>query len=206
MDIQNKMIHALIDSVDTVSVYFEKNIETEDISGLYLYSSKKEIPYTVKYICGTRLILKVANVDVKKAYFLSNGAQEMQLIPHGVLDSVKYRYPGEDLGAVYSPRATTFKVFAPTAQKITVNIYSAAVGGTPTAYQMTEGDYGVWSVTVKENLKGKFYAFNVFGEYPEFQGKKDVVDPYAKCVIGKTGRAMVINEKSYGKRRCYKSC
>ena len=27
MDIQNKMIHALIDSVDTVSVYFEKNIE-----------------------------------------------------------------------------------------------------------------------------------------------------------------------------------
>ena len=153
MDIQNKMIHALIDSVDTVSVYFEKNIETEDISGLYLYSSKKEIPYTVKYICGTRLILKVANVDVKKAYFLSNGAQEMQLIPHGVLDSVKYRYPGEDLGAVYSPRATTFKVFAPTAQKITVNIYSAAVGGTPTAYQMTEGDYGVWSVTVKENLK-----------------------------------------------------
>ena len=83
-------------------------------------------------------------------------------------------------------------------QKITVNIYSAAVGGTPTAYQMTEGDYGVWSVTVKENLKGKFYAFNVFGEYPEFQGKKDVVDPYAKCVIGKTGRAMVINEKSYG--------
>ena len=205
MDIQNKMIHALIDSVDTVSVYFEKNIETEDISGLYLYSSKKEIPYTVKYICGTRLILKVANVDVKKAYFLSNGAQEMQLIPHGVLDSVKYRYPGEDLGAVYSPRATTFKVFAPTAQKITVNIYSAAVGGTPTAYQMTEGDYGVWSVTVKENLKGKFYAFNVFGEYPEFQGKKDVVDPYAKCVIGKTGRAMVINEKSYGKKEPLKT-
>ena len=205
MDIQNKMIHALIDSVDTVSVYFEKNIETEDISGLYLYSSKKEIPYTIKYICGTRLILKVANVDVKKAYFLSNGAQEMQLIPHGVLDSVKYRYPGEDLGAVYSPRATTFKVFAPTAQKITVNIYSAAVGGTPTAYQMTEGDYGVWSVTVKENLKGKFYAFNVFGEYPEFQGKKDVVDPYAKCVIGKTGRAMVINEKSYGKKEPLKT-
>ena len=41
MDIRNKMIHALIDSVDTVSVYFEKNIEAEDISGIYLYSSKK---------------------------------------------------------------------------------------------------------------------------------------------------------------------
>ena len=30
MDIQNKMIHALIDSVDTVSVYFEKNIEEKE--------------------------------------------------------------------------------------------------------------------------------------------------------------------------------
>ncbi|MBR2316457.1 MAG: LytTR family transcriptional regulator DNA-binding domain-containing protein, partial [Spirochaetales bacterium] len=102
MDIQNKMIHALIDSVDTVSVYFEKNIETEDISGIYLYSSKKEIPYTVKYVCGTRLILKIADLNVKKAYFLSNSEQELQLIPHGVLDSAKYRYPGDDLGAVYT--------------------------------------------------------------------------------------------------------
>ena len=205
MDIQNKMIHALIDSVDTVSVYFEKNIETEDISGIYLYSSKKEIPYTVKYVCGTRLILKIADLNVKKAYFLSNSEQELQLIPHGVLDSAKYRYPGDDLGAVYTTRATTFKVFAPTAERITLNIYSAPEGGKAVSYSMTEGDYGVWSVTVKENLKGKFYAYNVFGEYPEFQGKKDVVDPYAKCVIGKTGRAMVINEKSYGKKEPLRS-
>lgn len=200
MDIRNKMIHALIDSVDTVSVYFEKNIEAEDISGIYLYSSKKELPYTVKYICGTRLILKIADLNVKKAYFLSNGQQELQLIPHGVLDSVKYRYPGNDLGAVYTPRATTFKVFAPTAERITLNVYSAVDSTKAASYSMTEGDYGVWSVTVKENLKGKYYAFNVFGAYPEFQGKKDVVDPYAKCVIGKTGRAMIINEKSYGKK------
>ncbi|MBR2317596.1 MAG: hypothetical protein IKA37_06435, partial [Spirochaetales bacterium] len=101
--------------------------------------------------------------------------------------------------------ATTFKVFAPTAERITLNIYSAPEGGKAVSYSMTEGDYGVWSVTVKENLKGKFYAYNVFGEYPEFQGKKDVVDPYAKCVIGKTGRAMVINEKSYGKKEPLRS-
>lgn len=200
MDIQNKMIHALIDSVDTVSVYFEKNIDPEHISGIYLYSSKKEIPYSVKYICGTRLILKIANLNIKKAYFLSNSVQELQLIPHGVLDSMKYRYPGDDLGTVYTPRATTFKVFAPTAERISLNIYSAAEGGKAVSYPMTEGDYGVWSVCVKENLKGKFYSFNVFGAYPEFQGEKDVVDPYAKCVIGKTGRAMIINEKGYGKK------
>lgn len=200
MDIQNKMIHALIDSVDTVSVYFEKNIDPEHIKGIYLYSSKKEIPYSVKYICGTRLILKIANLDIKKAYFLSNSVQEIQLIPHGVLDSMKYRYPGDDLGAVYKPGSTTFKVFAPTAERIVLNIYLAPEGGKPVSYEMKEGDYGVWCVSVKENLKGKFYSFNVFGAYPEFPGERDVVDPYAKCVIGKTGRAMVINEKGYGKK------
>ena len=41
----------------------------------------------------------------------------------------KYAYTGSDLGAVWTPQKTTFRVWAPTAEEVTVNLYRGGTAG-----------------------------------------------------------------------------
>jgi pullulanase len=63
---------------------------------------------------------------------------------------------------VYAPTHTDFSLWAPTAEEVRVLLYDEALeGSASTTIPMTEGDDGTWTVTVNQDLKGKFYAFNV---------------------------------------------
>lgn len=66
----------------------------------------------------------------------------------------------------YSPKATVFKLNAPT--KPTLRLYDAGLGGK--AYKkvkLAESAPNVWTATVKGDLKGKFYTFDIgLGETP----------------------------------------
>jgi pullulanase len=63
---------------------------------------------------------------------------------------------------VYTPAHTDFSVWAPTAEEARVLLYEDALeGAASVTIPMTQGDDGTWSLTVNEDLKGKFYAFNV---------------------------------------------
>ena len=60
----------------------------------------------------------------------------------------KYHYDGNDLGATISGEHTTFKVWAPTAIRVVLNLYEFGHGDK--AYKnvdMKIGDKGVWSHT-----------------------------------------------------------
>lgn len=81
------------------------------------------------------------------------------------LDSLAYS--GDDLGAVYSKEGTTFKVWAPTAEKVVLKLYSTGSDSEQGAKALAqhEMDYdstnGVWSVTAKGNLAGVYYTYEV---------------------------------------------
>lgn len=66
----------------------------------------------------------------------------------------------------YSPKATVFKLNAPT--KPTLRLYDAGLGGK--AYKkvkLAQSAPNVWTTTVKGDLKGKFYTFDIgLGETP----------------------------------------
>lgn len=89
-----------------------------------------------------------------------------------------YYYDGE-LGAIYSPSQTEFKVWSPVSSKIVLNLYEAGNGGA--AYEtkeMTKGEKGVFSVTVSGDLAAKYYTYTVYNStYPNGM---EIVDPYAK--------------------------
>ena len=64
---------------------------------------------------------------------------------------VDYIYQGDDLGANWSKSATTFQVWAPTAEYVYVKIFHSGNHGYNDLYKevkLTKGDKGVWSVTV----------------------------------------------------------
>ena len=91
----------------------------------------------------------------------------------------KYHYSGE-LGAIYSPSSTTFKVWSPAASKIDLLLYSQGDADTnenPTVIKLTE-ENGLWSTTIKDDLKGIFYTYEV----TVYDETNEIVDPYAKAV------------------------
>ena len=108
----------------------------------------------------------------------------------------KYAYDGNDLGAILSEdkSSTSFKVWSPVSQSITLNLYSAGndtVGSGSTLIKsvpMQRGDKGVWFHTENDNLAGKYYTYTVKNStYPE---GREIVDPYAKSagLSGKRGQ------------------
>lgn len=108
----------------------------------------------------------------------------------------KYTYEGE-LGALWTKKQTTFRLWAPTAEEVCVNLYRS---GTPDADDRMEQiplkkeEKGVFSVTKKGDLDGVYYTFNV-KQQKEFGGGEavDVCDPYAKATGVNGGRAMVVD-------------
>ena len=103
-------------------------------------------------------------------------------------------YAGNDLGAVYTPEKTTFKLWSPSAQKVELNLYTKGSDGEEGALRlqslnMTKGDNAVWSITVSSDLKNMYYTYSVTNN-----GRtEETVDPYAKAVGVNGERGMVVD-------------
>ena len=106
----------------------------------------------------------------------------------------KWAYNGNDLGANYTPNSTTFKVWAPTADKVTLDLYdkgSEAEGSKSikTKDMTLDKKTGVWSVSISGDLSGKYYTYSVtYGDETKVTG-----DVYAKGCGVNGLRSMVVN-------------
>jgi len=73
----------------------------------------------------------------------------------------EYVYPGDDLGAVYSPQATTIKVWAPTAKNASVVLFADATGQDSASIPMSRDPEGIWSATLEGDQDGKYYLLEI---------------------------------------------
>lgn len=104
-------------------------------------------------------------------------------------------YSGNDLGAVYSKENTGFKLWAPTAERVKLKLYSTGSDDEEGAELLAEHemDYncsnGIWSLTVRGNLHGTYYIYEV-----TVDGKtQQTADPYAKAAGVNGNRSMVVD-------------
>ncbi len=96
-------------------------------------------------------------------------------------------YTGRDLGVNYSPQKTVFKVWAPKATEVKLRLYDAGDGGVATStFDMSKGEKGEWSFIISQNLKNKYYTFQVKQEGQWLQECPDIY-AYAVGVNGKRG-------------------
>lgn len=94
-------------------------------------------------------------------------------------------YDGTDLELIYSPHASSFRVWAPTASEVKLLLYDNGQEGM--AYRsedMKRGEKGTWKIKIKEDLKGKFYTFQV-----------KVDDVWLKETPGMWAKAVGVNGK-----------
>lgn len=102
---------------------------------------------------------------------------------------LEFYYEGE-LGAIYSPENTIFRLWAPTADHVELNFYSAGDGDNLlTTQTMKRSAHGTWIYDAGGDLEGIYYTYVVtVGETLQ-----ETVDPYAKAVGVNGKRAMVIH-------------
>jgi pullulanase len=100
-------------------------------------------------------------------------------------------YAGTDLGLNYSPAKSSFRVWAPSAERMQLSVYKDGIGGEPLKrVDMTRSEQGTWTAELIGNEAGRFYTFRIFtgGAW-----LAEVPDPYAK-MVGVNGKRGMIGD------------
>lgn len=143
--------------------------------------------YTVK--------LSEALVDTK-SYTITFDGNEYKVVMPSIYSTDKfeseYTYTGNDLGATWTKDKTTFRVWAPTAETVKVNLYKSGTEGTDDLIEQLEmkADVnGTWVAEKTGDLNGTYYTYlvNVNG------AENEACDPYARTTGVNGKRAMVID-------------
>ena len=104
----------------------------------------------------------------------------------------EFTYSGSDLGATYTPEKTTFRVWAPTADTVTLNLYGSGTPGTDDLVEqlpMTADVNGTWIAEKEGDLNGTYYTYLVSVGGNE----NEACDPYARTTGVNGKRAMILD-------------
>lgn len=173
-------------------------VKINDISEVKVYEGDREIKVTAVSTIGrestTGYIDLAEDLKLDGNYrVVIEGYGEKTVMPMAIFDSEwfaeHYHYDGDDLGAIINGDKTTFKVWAPTASKVVLNLFEKGNGGNAyKSVEMTRGDKGVWSYT-EACGHGTYYTYTVTTAV----GTQEAVDPYAKAAGVNGDRGMVVD-------------
>ena len=94
------------------------------------------------------------------------------------------------LGCFCSPQGTEFRLWAPTAQAVTLRLYPAGDGGECLRQvPLCREDRGLWRCAMGEDLDGFYYDYLVTVDGVS----RATADPYARACGLNGGRSMVLN-------------
>ena len=142
-------------------------------------------------------IVTAEPIDVTSAYTLTYGGDSKEVrmpIWYSTADfEDQFTYTGDDLGAIWAPERTTFRVWAPTADAVSVCLYGngGETGMDPRldTVPMTADVNGTWVAAVEGDLNGTYYTYAV----THGDDTVEACDPYARTTGVNGRRAMVLD-------------
>lgn len=155
---------------------------------------------TIEYFGGREGFINLSSpIDITKAYRLRIGEKRADILPITYFGSEEFNreyFYGGRLGAI-ADVGTSFKLWAPTASKAVLNVFSDGTKGEADfCVALTRGEKGVWSFDSEEDLSGKYYTYTVTTPF----GESETVDPYAESV-GLNGKRGLILPPEKGVER-----
>lgn len=61
---------------------------------------------------------------------------------------------------------------------------------------MTKLEDGCWELAAEGNQLGAYYTYSAKGNDPQFDGSRELLDPYARAVTNHDGRSMVVHDET----------
>ena len=205
VDLSPKFLGAKLDGVDLVSVSLsvpmillndkKEGLVLKDSDGTFvgiktfIFSEGVTSPSSSNFKFFTETPL-----DLSKTYTLTKaGYGTIALTFNNVFNTSAfeetYGYDGE-LGAIYTPTKTTFRLWAPTATAVTLNLYAQGNDSALTSsVAMSKDAKGTWVHEASGDLDKTYYTYTVTA----LGQTKEAVDPYARAVGVNGNRGMVLN-------------
>ena len=145
---------------------------------------------------NTYTILTEEEFDLYAAYTLTYGEEIYEVLMPNVYSTASFEeqftYEGDDLGATWTAEKTAFRLWAPTATAVKVNLYEGGPAGEDDLIEqleMTSDVKGTWVTEKEGDLHGTYYTYQV-----DVDGKTvEACDPYARTTGVNGNRAMVID-------------
>lgn len=92
-------------------------------------------------------------------------------------------YSDKQLGSFVENGTTTFRIFAPSADTVVLNLFESYDDDSSRAVAMTRDEDGVWETVLKEDLSSKYYGYKVRGSdtLKTLDELPLCIDPYARA-------------------------
>lgn len=137
-------------------------------------------------------------LDLSKSYIIARKDYGKLNISMGEAFSTKefeeaFYYEGNDLGAIYTKEKTNFRVWAPTASKVQLNLYEQGLGDNLIkSVDMTKDMKGTWIAEEIGDLQGVYYTYSVTVD----GNTNEAVDLYARTTGANGERGMILDLSS----------
>ena len=194
---------ALADIVTTTRIVVtmsDSTVRIRNLNNVKVYDGNGDT-VEIKDITNKNEIIMKAPLDVSVPYRLHiDNYDDVGIVPSTYFSSQdfedKYTYDG-DLGVDVGENKVTFRLWAPTASKVVLNIYGDGYWGeSKTHLPLTKGEKGVWTYegdrygsNNKENFVNKYYTYSVTTSI----GTQEAVDPYARSAGMNGLRGMILD-------------
>ncbi|PFM28884.1 type I pullulanase [Bacillus cereus] len=196
LSIQKATIDSFHEITVTTNVPFHIKERKIEIEGIKIKSIS---PYDINSgdITNKVKIITEQKIDLKQTYKvkienLADTNTEIGKVIRSEEFDHSFYYGGNDLGNIYTPQHTKFRVWAPTTSEAKLVTYKKWDDKIGTEINMQQGEKGTWTAELKGNQKGLYYTYKVK------IGDKwtEAVDPYARAasVNGDKGAVVDLEE------------
>ena len=199
---EKKMTHAGIVDMNQIQYFLNPAVRIESPEQVKVTETETGKSLTVTGLSSlsnqvsTGIVTVEEELDLTRVYTVEvEGYDPVNAMPTKVFDTEafaeRFVYDGDDLGAVIGENGTTFKVWAPTASRVVLNLFEAGDGCDAfDTLEMERGEKGVWTAAAPCG-SGTYYTYLV----TTAAGEQEAVDPYARAVGVNGNRGMVIDLK-----------
>lgn len=191
---RKEILEAYLDDYHRIMFYFNKISYNGKSTKFYLKTASGMItPLEIKQVYEEEFYfvyeLYVEKIEIGKTYFVEHEYARSCPLQYGLIVKTQqfndtYAYLKDDLGATIANGTTTFKVWAPTAEKIELCIFD-------TYYPMKK-ENGVFKFSIYKELDGVAYFYRVHNAGTI----KETLDPYSlKTTLNNTASIVCRKEK-----------
>ncbi|PEI71493.1 type I pullulanase [Bacillus wiedmannii] len=193
LSIQKATIDSFNEITVTTNVPFHIKERKIEIEGIKI---KNISPYDINSgnITNKVKIITEQKIDLKQTYKvkienLADTYTEIGKVIRSAEFDHSFYYGGNDLGNIYTPQHTKFRVWAPTASEAKLVTYKKWNDKIGTEINMQQSEKGTWKAELTGNQKGLFYTYKVK------IGDKwtEAVDPYVRAASVNGDKGVVVD-------------
>lgn len=182
-----------------ISVSKPVDVTAADVAETFVVTDEEGTVYpvtSVESVADNKVVLKMEQqLELSRAYRVDREDYEgCQISMDKIIGSTYFdeqlAYDGDDLGAIYTKEKTTFRVWAPTASEVSLNLYAQGDGDNLMETLPMQADVkGTWVCEKEGDLNGVYYTYSV-----KIGNKvNETVDLYARTTGVNGDRGMVID-------------